>query len=96
MRAHFSTQPLYYLLSPPINSRFAVHHGAISQPYGTPSDEGGTTTPTPPSIRASAGMPSTTTRPVRPSHVGTISFPRRYGPGSSNCITPSVTRKAGA
>ena len=40
MRAYFSTQPLYILRSPPINSRFAVHLTAISESAGTPSGEG--------------------------------------------------------
>ena len=39
MRAYFSTQPLYNLLFPHINSRFAVHLAAISEPYGAPSDD---------------------------------------------------------
>ena len=38
MRAYFSTQPLYNLLSPPINSRFAVALAAVSESYGASSD----------------------------------------------------------
>ena len=37
MPAYFSTQPLYNLLSPPINSRFAVALTGISESSGTPS-----------------------------------------------------------
>ena len=40
MRAYSSTQPLYNLLSPPINSRYAVHLIAISESSGTPSGDG--------------------------------------------------------
>ena len=40
MRAYLSTQPLYILRSPPINSRFAVHPTAISESAGTSSGEG--------------------------------------------------------
>ena len=40
MRAYFSTQPLYNLLSPPINSRFAVALTGISESSGTPSGDG--------------------------------------------------------
>ena len=40
MRAYSSTQPLYNLLSPHINSRFADTLAAISESSGAPSDEG--------------------------------------------------------
>ena len=40
MRAYFSTQPLYILRSPPINSQFAVPLAAISESAGTQSGEG--------------------------------------------------------
>ena len=40
MRAYFSTQPLYNLLSPPINSRFAVALAAFSDSSGASSDGG--------------------------------------------------------
>ena len=40
MPAYFSTQPLYILRSPPINSRFAVPLAAISESAGTQSGEG--------------------------------------------------------
>ena len=40
MRAHSSTQPLYNLLSPPINSRNAVYPAAISESSGSPSGDG--------------------------------------------------------
>ena len=40
MRAYFSTQPLYNLLSPPITSRFTVALSALSASSGAPSDEG--------------------------------------------------------
>ena len=40
MRSYFSTQPLYNLLSPPINSRFAVALTGISESSGTPSGDG--------------------------------------------------------
>ena len=40
MRAYFSTQPLYNLLSPPINSRFAVALAAVSDSSGASSDGG--------------------------------------------------------
>ena len=40
MRAYFSTQPVYNLLSTPINSRFAVALTAISEPYDASSEEG--------------------------------------------------------
>ncbi len=40
MRAYSSTQPLYNLLSPPINSRTAVHPAAISESSGSPSGDG--------------------------------------------------------
>ena len=40
MRAYSSTQPIYNLLSPPINSRYAVHLAAISESCGNPSGDG--------------------------------------------------------
>ena len=40
MLDYFSTQPLYILRSPPINSRFAVPLAAISESAGTQSGEG--------------------------------------------------------
>ena len=39
MRVYFSTQPLYILRSPPINSRFAMPLAAISESAGTQSGE---------------------------------------------------------
>ena len=40
MRAYSSTQPLYNLLTPPINSRYAVHLAAISESSGNPYGDG--------------------------------------------------------
>ena len=40
MRTYFSTQPLYILRSPPINSRFTVPLAAISKSAGTQSGKG--------------------------------------------------------
>ena len=40
MRTHFSTQPLHNLLSPTINSRFAVALAAVSESSGASSEEG--------------------------------------------------------
>ena len=40
MPVYFSTQPLYILRSPPINSRFAMPLAAISESAGTQSGEG--------------------------------------------------------
>ena len=47
MRVYFSTQPLYNLLSPPMNSRFAVALAAVSE-SSRASSEGGHRNPNSP------------------------------------------------
>ena len=38
MRVKYSTQPVYYPLSPPINYRFVVHIAVVSKSSGSTSD----------------------------------------------------------
>ena len=64
MRAYLSTQPLYILRSPPINSRFAVHPTAISESAGTSSGEGHHN-PALPFIRPHAATSSAAAKPTR-------------------------------
>ena len=76
MRAYSSTQPLYNLLSPPINSRYAVHLAAISESSGNPSGDGFHTLNSPQFIQTPAATSSVPVLAVLCTRARTTSDPR--------------------
>ena len=96
MRAYSSTQPFYNLLSPPTNSRFAVHLSAISRSYETPPDESGHHNPNSPTCQDFHCHVFDNFLACPPIPCNDDLLPQEIWPRSHPLHHPTVTRKAAA